>query len=269
MALDVRQCVACDKTIGIPPNALGRTVRCPHCHAQMIFPDPAFVKPSRIEIVLCKGCVSQRIYYPNSPYHHYSYPDMRYLSHMPSCPACKGRSKQSPVIEKWTGERKIGDRRGYRAVLPRILDLLRQKPLPNLFIEEAADAMLEILMRPHQEHQPDAEAILLESSIDKIIARGEPYSSPVTRVFRSEYLGFDDRGDWFKDRFFQLLILTFALGVGIKLKHLPPPHNHLCEFYHAMAEQQRLCIRNLWAHQRLMREIREGEIREGEEGDGE
>lgn len=111
--------------------------------------------------------------------------------------------------------------------------------LRNGDLHGIGNLMLEVLLRPNQHIQPDADAELLPHCVRQIIAHhyDVPESLTYRCALRDKSIPPADRGDWARDTFVQLIIMAYVFGAS--RTNLSPPHDKLLSFYVRAAEEQR------------------------------
>lgn len=107
----------------------------------------------------------------------------------------------------------------------------------------AGNLFLDVLMKRHQETQPDADALLLEKRAPTLIRKKFqlPHAATCPSVFRGQHIAAEDRGSWCKDHYVDLIITSFLLGASRYT--LPSPHDQLVQYYRDTAlEQERVLL---------------------------
>lgn len=96
------------------------------------------------------------------------------------------------------------------------------------------NVMLDVLLRSGQDRRPDRMTLALEKQLPRIVSRVYRIPDDYTYhcPFRANQLKHEDRGNWVKDRFVQLMIMAFAFGAN--RRNLPRPHDALYEYFRRM-----------------------------------
>lgn len=121
-------------------------------------------------------------------------------------------------------------------------DLIRHEDYSGI-----GNLSLEVLLRPHQEHNPDAEALLLEKRVPGLVRRkfNVPEHVTVTSVYRDQLVASEHRDLWAECRYVELLISAYILGAS--RENLPAPFDKLVKFFKDTAAKQEAILRKVAA----------------------
>lgn len=150
------------------------------------------------------------------------------------CPECFNSKEQQDVLAETERHPTRLVRKTSAAELSTKMNALLDVPdFPAI-----GNAILEVLLQPHQLHAPDEGAEFIRQNIAKIIAAQFeiPEALSYEHEYRDKRLPFKHRGRWETDFYPSLIIFAYVLGATWTT--LPQPHLQLCSFYQRIAARQ-------------------------------